>query len=412
MNALDSHTPEAVDIAVVGDGLVGRPLALALYAQGWTVALIDKQADEPRLPEPEALEQSCTALSAGTVDWLAQQGFWHPDVATAAPIREVHVSQRGFLGATRIHASDARREALGWTIENRCFRHSLAAQLASSDVQQWRGYAVSAIEERPDATLKADVSQAAVTLNLRPEGAGDAARLRARLVLIADGVRSPTAQLLGSSFKEVDHRQYATLATVRMDRDHKAIARERFTASGPLATLPRPHSLVSVVACHDEREAEYVDTLNEACFLDWLAERQQRRAGRPLAVGPRLQLPLRRIEADRQRIGRCLLLGNAARLLHPVAGQGYNLAIRDVASLVAALAPGHDPGESATLDAWLESRRNDQTSTVGLTDSLARAFRGESAWLGHLRATGLLALDAMGPARRAFAARTTQGPLF
>ncbi len=393
----------SVDIAVVGDGLVGRPLAAALSASGHAVALIDKLPDArtDALPRHD-LDQRCTALSAGTVEWLQAQRLWDAHAASASPINDVHVSQCGHFGATRIAARDVGRTTLGVTIENRCFLQSLRKVLDGTDIQQLRSRVVSGIEARTDG----------LEVSLTAADTGQAADcVHARLLIIADGAHSSTAALLGIDSTMTDHKQWATLTTVRTDADHHGVARERFTASGPLALLPRPGSVLSVVACHDEAQAQLVDTFDDQQFVDWMAERMPSRSGRPVALGPRTLIPLRRVVANSQQQGRCVLIGNAARLVHPVAGQGYNLAVRDVASLVASLAGSVDPGETSALAAWLASRAKDHHRSVTLTDTLARVFRGRASLPGHLRAGGLIALDMVDPLRRRFAHATTRGPL-
>ena len=394
----------AIDVAIVGAGLVGRPLAVALSRQGWRVVLIDRQIDDAAsaLANLDELDQRCTALSAGSVDWLSEHGLWKPALADAHAMHQVHVSQHGFFGSTRIDARDADREVLGWTIENRRFTASLEGPLAECDVRVLTGRCVRSIDQQQDSVV--------LTL-ARSDGIDGSQRLQTRLLVIADGARSATAELLGIGSRESQHQQWASLTTVRTDQDHLGIARERFTDSGPLALLPRPGRVLSVVACHDELQMQHIQTLDDAGFLAWLAERMPSRSGRPLQLGPRTLLPLSRIESDRQHLGRSVLMGNAARLLHPVAGQGYNLALRDVATLVDALATTSDPGDTGVLETWLADRRNDQHASVVLTDGLARVFRGRNRVLGHARAGGLMTLDLVSAARRGFVRATTRGPL-
>ncbi len=409
------HHHERVDILIVGDGLVGRPLALALANTGHSVALVDRRPEshQPTAsstsqvgagPVKQRLEERCTALSVGTVDWLNQQKLWFPDAAAAEPIKRVHVSQCGHFGATRIDAAEITRAALGWTIENQSFIRSLAARLDSSGIKRFNDRVVSEVER----------DKARVTVNLSRATGGDdeiVDTLSARLLIVADGVESDTARLLGIEFAHTEHAQFATLTTVELDREHEGVARERFTPGGPLAVLPRLGRCASIVACHSPDEAEVVAALDERGFSRWLDSKLPVRAGRVVAVGPRIQVPLRRIEASRQYEDRVALVGNAARLLHPVAGQGYNLAIRDVALLVESLACAEDPGDVSLLAVWASSRRADQVATVSLTDTLARVFRGESRALGHIRAAALVGLEHLAPLRHRFAQVTTRGHL-
>ena len=414
-----------VDVAVVGAGMVGRPLALALARAGLDVALIDRGAPPAGAPEP--LDARCTALAAGTVDWLRAEGLWHPEAARAEPIRRVRVSHRGRFGATRIDAAELGRDALGEVVDNAAFAASLDARLAGAreaargDVHgggrvRTHGRAsVAAVREAPEA----------LGLELRAEpggadgsgGAGDsgdsggaagsladgASTLEARLLVVADGAGSTTRGLLGIGTRRVDHDQVAVLGGVALEGDHGGTAHERFTDTGPLALLPRPGRAASYVMCIDPGARGALEALDDAAWLAHLQARFGRRAGRFARAGARAFVPLARVEARATRASRALLVGNAARLLHPVAGQGYNLALRDVAALVDALEGAADPGDAALLARYERARRTDRRRTVALTDALARAFRGRAALPGRLRAAGLVGLDLAGPVRRAFA---------
>lgn len=409
---------------IVGDGLAGRVLAIALADTGHRVALLDRRESQDEPPAANVLDQRCTALSAGTVDWLAARQLWHPEAAAAAQIRRVQVSQSGHFGAVRINGSEIGRDALGWTIENRCFTASLRDRLDSTSVVKYRGRVVQSVntsEQEITVALAesgaaggskyATAGAATPTIDSASDDQDKQEHIRARLLIIADGARSDTARILGIGSTVTAHDQYASLTTAEMDRDHRGTARERFTAGGPLAVLPRPGRTVSIVACHTPEEASAVASLDDEGFAAWLAARMPSRAGRVVAVGPRMHIPLERIEASQQHAPRVALVGNALRLLHPVAGQGYNLAIRDMATLVDTLDGAADPGDATLLSDWVSQRRHDQRSTVALTDALARVFRGQSRSLGHARALGLIALDLVAPARRQFARVTTRGHL-
>ena len=394
-----------VDVAIVGDGLVGRPLALALVARGWHVALIDRlqgarsTASAGLDGSRDPLRERCTAISIATRDWLEREGLWDAGAARAESIRSVRVSHRGFFGATRLDADELGERALGATIENTALVASLQPLLdghaAAGRIVHLEGMAPRG------TTLRAGRRCLALE-----NGAGEVATgVRARLLVAADGADSRTRELLGIDTRRHDYAQSAVLGTVRLDRDHGGVAIERFTADGPLALLPRPGRHMNLVACADPQRAAMLQGLSDAGWLAELSRLAPGRLGRFVATGPRTVVPLVRIEAQRTHAGRALLLGNAARLLHPVAGQGYNLALRDVAALVRHLdrAAGTDPGAQGEIDAFERARRADRQRTVRLTDALARTFRGTFAPLGHARAGGLIALDAIGPARRAFA---------
>ena len=396
------------DIAVVGGGLVGAPLALALADSGWDVVLLERRAT-PSRPPAAPLDQRCTALSAGSVRWLERQGLWSALAADACPIRAVHVSHRGRFGATRLEAAEQGVDALGQTIENRTALAALEARLETGAVRRHLGVRVAHVE--------GDAQEA--RLHLVPSGPDDPDRpeapadvLSARLVIGVDGTESDVRAALGIGVRRVDYRQSAVLGTLALGREHEHVAHERFTENGPLALLPRPGRTASFVECVSPSAGEALATFGDEAFIDHIQSRFGYRLGRFVACGPRSVVPLERIEATRQTAGRAVLLGNAVRLLHPIAGQGYNLALRDVATLVETLAPGapgaagatsSDPGEPSRLDAFAAARRGDQRRVVVLTDALARGFRGRNAALSHLRALALVGLDTVTPLRRRFA---------
>jgi len=411
------------DIAIVGGGLVGAPLALALAEEGHRVALLERQVTPAPLPT-DALDQRCTALSAGSREWLERRGLWSALAEDACPIRTVHVSHRGRFGSTRLTAAEHGVDALGHVVENRRVLVALDVRLTRSGVRRLVGVSVERVEPGTDDVRVGYVSSATPVGTDAGEGssnAGAGGTLRARLVVGVDGIDSSVRAALGIGVRRHDYRQSAVLGTLALEREHGHVAHERFTDSGPLALLPRPDRTVSFVECVARTEASRIAGLGEEAFLERLQRRFGRRLGRFVASGPRSVQSLVRIEAERQVGPRTVLLGNAARLLHPVAGQGYNLALRDAAALVTALAPGGserglgrrygraeipsgtDPGDPARLAAFVAARRADQRRTVALTDTLARVFRGESAALGRLRAFGLVGLDTVSPLRRRFA---------
>jgi len=421
------------DIAIVGGGLVGTPLALALATGGRRVVLIERRAagDGPAT-DPlagESLDQRCTALSAGTTAWLDRHALWPALSDDACPIRTVHVSHRGRFGATRLEAAELGVDALGHVVENRAVLAALEARLAASDVRLVTGVAVASVEPAdrwatvryavPTSEAAAGGGRSADGPSGHEQATGDAPEdqsrgegaLRARLVIGVDGVDSRVRAALGIAVRRHDYAQSAVLGAIRLERDHRHVAHERFTAGGPLALLPRPGRVVSFVECAAPEEAARIGALDDAAFLAHLQDRFGRRLGRFIETGPRGVMPLVRVEAERQVGPRTVLLGNAVRLLHPIAGQGYNLALRDVAALVAMLdadrgargAVAADPGDAQNLASFAAGRRADQRRVVGLTDALARGFRGENAVLSHLRALALIGLDGVPPLRRRFA---------
>ncbi|MFK8076141.1 MAG: FAD-dependent oxidoreductase [Granulosicoccus sp.] len=394
--------PIDVDVAIVGAGLVGMPLALALSAKGWSVALLDAGGEPDEQSEvassdedsrSTALKQRCTALNLGTKQWLTQHGFWESVSVDACPIARVNVSHKGYFGATRLSADEMRVDALGYVVNNANYIDQLYKLCVASEVKRLYNARVNGVTQLQDA------------VKLSVEGACD---VRTKLLVAADGITSLVRESTAISTTQVDYEQAAVLGMVELTSAHDGVAYERFTPSGPLALLPRPGEFMSFVDCINPDEQEAIDAMTDNEYLQRLQSRFGYRLGRFDKVGPRFVLPLLRIESTTQVAQRTVLVGNAMRLLHPVGGQGYNLAIRDIDSLIRTLdrASVSDPGDDALLHQFAAQRLDDQKSIVRLTDLLARGFRGNSAIPGHLRSGALLGLDAISPIRKRFAEKT------
>ncbi|MBX2878870.1 MAG: FAD-dependent monooxygenase [Granulosicoccus sp.] len=389
------------DIVVVGAGLVGSPLAQVLSEQGWRVALLDQRPSSgvDLLDSVDGgLSQRCTALSLGSKYWFDRQGLWQPLNEDACPIRQVVISQKGQFGSTRLRAAEMNVDALGYVINNELLTGKLLQLIGNSSVHFV-----------PDSTVTR-VSAEEQLINVYH---GTAA-LSARLLIAADGVSSSVRECLGTAVRTHDYDQSAVLGMLSLETDHNNVAFERFTETGPLALLPRPGNLMNFVECIDSSEVQQVSQLDDDHYRQRLQQRFGMRLGRFDGVGPRHIISLNRIEAAQQIAPRTLLLGNAARLLHPVGGQGYNLAIRDIAQLQRLLgecitASGlADPGKADLLSHFVKLRASDQRRTVQFTHTLARSFRGRSEMPAKIRALGLVGLDTVSPLRDWFT-RSTMG---
>ncbi|PID63523.1 MAG: hypothetical protein CSB44_01490 [Gammaproteobacteria bacterium] len=413
-----------VDIAIVGAGLVGVPLALALDAAGWRVALLEqgnrqgeKQGGKPLgamrdrdtaaanpVRQEVALEARCSALSAGSVAWLREQGFWDVVSPEATPILSVQVTQAGSFGVTRLDAHAEGFDAFGQVLANNAMLRAWQALLDGSTVLQRYGFRVEGVAHR---TVPGQQERCVVI------SADDGAQpdIAARLLVAVDGFSSRIRELAGVAARHHDYDQVGVLTNVELAEPHRNVAHERFTAAGPLALLPRGERVANVVHSVATQDAERIMALDDAAYLAELQQHFGYRLGRFRRVGSRLSVPLMRIESMAPQAPRTLFLGNAARLLHPVAGQGYNLALRDVAALVRALglrqSQSADIGSAEWLGRYVAGRADDRAGTVRLTDLLARGFTGSAAGPKHLRSLGLLGLDLIGPWKRAFLRRTT-----
>lgn len=382
------------DIVIVGAGHVGLPLAHALSAQGWRVLLLDalnsQVTEQAVFTEELALRQRCIALSLGTQQWLMRHGLWDCIAADATPIQQVHVSQKGRFGVTRLRAHELNADAVGYVVDNSHLVQRWQHALGDSRVEFHAGVRVVSVAHQGE--------HVSVTLD-------SGAVVKARLLLAADGVSSIVRESLGIATTNVDYQQAASMGMVKISGEHQQIAYERFTDSGPLAMLPRNGPYMSFVDCIDQTEQDDLQNMSDTAYLERMQLRFGYRLGRFEAIGPRHVMPLNRVEAQLQTAPRSILLGNAARLLHPVGGQGYNLAMRDVSEILSLLAQrsGSDPGDHELLKTFVKNRRSDQKQTMYFTDALARGFRGKASGPGHLRGVALLGLDTIPQLRKQFA---------
>lgn len=381
----------AVDIAIVGGGLVGTPLAIMLANNGWSVALIEQQSTATAA----AGSRGYTALSDSTVNTLQAQQLWEHAASDACAIKRVHVSHKGYFGSTQIDSKEHAVDALGYVVDNVAFLASFQSALQLSTVQRLTAATVERVE----------YGDAFATVHYKQDK--NAHTLQARLVIAVDGVSSRLREGAGIATEHTDYDQVGILGVVKLDGSHHNVAYERFTPSGPLAMLPRPDNTASFVYCINPDMQDQLSTMRDEDFLDSLQTAFGHRLGRFTHVGKRVFVPLVRIEAKQQVAQRLLLMGNALRLLHPVAGQGYNLALRDADALLATLSDATiDPGSSALLQGFADSRQQDHTQVVRMTDLLARTFRGSASIPAHMRALGLLGLDRVAPLRKRFTQRS------
>jgi len=384
------------DVAIAGGGMVGLSLAAALAPLPLTVAVIEPVAPEASL-QP-SFDARTTALSAGSRRVLEGIGVWSAIAAAATPIRRIHVSERGAFGFARLTAEEQGVAALGYTIENRRLGQALRERCAG--VARLTQLAASARGLAPTEG----------GLRLVTDG-GD--EIVARLVVAADGAQSAVRRALGIEATVSDYHQQAVIAHLDTERFHDHTAYERFTPEGPIAVLPIGDGRSAVVWTLAPEAARRALELDDAAFIAALQQAFGSRLGRFTRVGRRQAYPLALTRSDRLTAPRAVILGNAAQGLHPVAGQGFNLGLRDVAALAellaeacATLGAAADPGAAELLGRYAEWRRPDREAVIRFTDSLVRGFGMPLASLRTLRAAGLLAFDLLRPVKHEFARRT------
>lgn len=391
------------DIAIIGGGMVGALLAHLLSSgeAGWRVAVID--AAEP--PEKASAhyrseyDNRSTALSAGTVELFQRQGLWQRIGQHATAIREVLVSDRGHLGGARLSAQEQGRSALGYVVENAWLAPCLR-EAAQADVQWLAPLRVEKIAPAPHG----------MTLTL----SGAPASISCRLAVLADGGLSGLHRQLGIEQQRREYDQQAIIANVSFERPHQGRAFERFTPTGPLALLPLDESAsarrAALVWTLPPEKAEAMMAAPQADFLAELQRAFGWRLGRLSRVGERQSWRLALVEASEQVRSRLVLLGNSAHYLHPVAGQGFNLSVRDAAALASllnrAFREARDPGELALLKQYWQKRQWDQTLTTEMSDRLVRIFSNRRPGWMALRHLGFLGLDWIPGAKAGFASQT------
>lgn len=373
-----------VDVVIVGGGMVGASLALALEATPLRTLLVESVPHDSAA-QP-SFDERTTALGNGSRRIFEALGVWDRIAAEAAAIRAIHVSEAGRFGFSRLEADEQGVAAFGFVAANRVIGAALWARLAGARVELRVPARVSEVRIGAD--------EVALTVNGEP--------VQARLVVAADGARSVVRESAGITAHVEDYSQVAVVANVAADRPHAGTAYERFTKSGPLAVLPLHDGSFTVVWALEPGAAERCVALDEATFLEELQRAFGWRAGRFTRAGGRAAYPLRLTRADSVVAGRATLIGNAAQSLHPVAGQGFNLGLRDAAMLAEVLASGRgDPGEASLLARFAEWRDADRRGVVGFTDRLVKLFGDRRPGMSLLRNLGLLLFDVTPPAKSA-----------
>lgn len=385
-------------LTIVGGGMVGASLALALQdcarQAGWTIRLVEAHPPERGGWQP-SYDARSTALSHGTRQLYERLGVWERLAQRVEPIATIHVSDRGHPGSARIDAQREGVPALGYVVENAWLGEILLGAL-DHEVVEWLA---------PARVTAARPTPAGYLLELDKES--PTSELATDLLVIADGGRSSLLNQLGIHRKVSPYHQVAVITNVSSAAGHANVAFERFTDSGPLALLPLSEGRSALVWTLPEDQAADIAMLSDAAFLARLQDAFGYRLGELTRVGERHCYPLSLVEAEEQVRSSLVVLGNAAHSLHPIAGQGFNLSLRDTLALADTLVQAWEEGQSPTelqvLLGYLERQRLDQTLTVGFSDRLTRLFSNRQPLLTLGRNLGLLGLDILPPAKRVFA---------
>lgn len=388
------------DALIVGGGLVGSALAVALAQLPISTILIESR-DPGRLEQP-SFDARVTALANGSQRILAGLGLWETIRGQVQPITEIQISEQGQFGAARIVARREGVAALGYTLENRVLGAALWQALA---------HAPRSTVIAPAALIGFEVS--GDSLSVLIERAGRQQTVHTRLLIAADGANSIVRSALAIPAESDDYGQSALVFNCEIERPLAGRAFERFTPEGPLAILPLPGGRAGVVWTMRHNAIEHLHLQSDAALRSALDRAAGGRLGQIRKIGRRVVHPLQRVRSARVVAERTALVGNAAVSLHPVAGQGFNLALRDLAALAELIADAltsgdGDIGGADVLARYADWRRRDQSVVAGFTHGLIRLFGLKVPGLGILRGVGLAAFDVL-PGAKSMLARHTMG---
>ncbi|HHC75298.1 MAG TPA: 2-octaprenyl-6-methoxyphenyl hydroxylase [Thiothrix sp.] len=428
------------DVLIVGGGLVGASMALALAplsanrtnsvnnrttdtSQALRIAVVEAMQfnlpksptgvsptdiDKDKPPTASAYDDRSIALAYGSRLIYQGMAIWSSLEQHAAAIQHIHVSDRGFFGAARLHASQENVPDLGYVVQSRTLGQTLLKRLENTHIE-WLQAKVTDVKQTSDH----------VQLSL-----DNGTKVGCRLVIAADGTQSSIRDLVNMGTEQRDYAQTAVIANVSTDQASNAWAYERFTQHGPIALLPMTAPMAapsdntaktqrwSLVWTHPPENIEALKGLSDQAFLKRLQQAFGYRAGRFVRVGRRAYYPLSLVRAQQDVQGRVVVIGNASHTLHPVAGQGLNLALRDVAMLAELIADyyttqpenwSQQTAISHLLDDYISQRQPDYRRVIHYTDGLVRGFSNEIVGLGHLRALGLISVDRVPLLRRVLA---------
>ncbi|TCB74621.1 2-octaprenyl-6-methoxyphenyl hydroxylase [Acinetobacter sp. ANC 4177] len=381
------------EVIIVGGGMVGLSLALMLAKADIGVKLLEAiqypDYDDANLaPYHSSFDARNSALSRRTVQIYQELGLWDALQEHATPIYEVHITEQGSFGKARLKAEQEKVESFGQVIENAWLGRVLLQQVKQE-----------ALIELIDGVQVTSLTQDADWAYIEAIRGAEKAALQSKLVIAADGRDSFCRKALGIGVSEHDYDQVAIVTTVQTSKPHNHVGFERFSPLGPLALLPLPGEYRRSVVWPVQKgtEGEWLGDENDQHFLDALQQTYGDRAGKFQKTGKRFSFPLSQVLAEKQAVGRVVLMGNAAHTIHPVAGQGFNLCMRDAyvlrRYLIEQNTQASDFGDAAMLLDYEKSRMTDQQRVIKFCDSVVRGFSNQSPILKLIRNTGLVAFD-------------------
>ena len=371
-------TASQFDLIIAGGGAAGLSLALATAGLGLRIAIVEAREYESLEPHPgfDARALALAKYSQQTLDsWGLNIG------GIGEPIKQIKVTDQGYVGQCQMHHHEYQLDALGYVVEMARLGWQLRERLDSVEITWFC----------PDSVVELSYRQDAVTASLQ-----SGQQIEARLLVVAEGPLGTTAKLAGAEFQHEDYQQTAIITNVQLTHAHQGVAYERFTEHGPLALLPMTKQRMSLVWTADPEHAAALMELSDADFIAQLQDACGYAPGLINQVGQKYSYPLALVTAEQHVLHRTVLIGNSAHTLHPIAGQGFNLALRDVAVLAGMLATASEQlGSYRWLRQYHQARQVDHQRVIQFTDGLVRVFSNRNPLLVCGRNFGLSLMAAL-----------------
>lgn len=382
---------EMTSLTIVGGGPVGLVLALAMQQHGLSVTVLEAREKGAAYKDKRAL-----ALSYGSKMILDKLGVWEDVEKYTTAIKTIHTSQRGSLGRAKLKAAEYDLPALGYVVSYGALMQALDLAINSDDVVYEA--AASSIRMRDDS--------GEVGFSV----AGEEKTIESRLLVIAEGGRS-LADLPGIKRATKPYGHDALVSKVTCEMPHNHVAYERFTPTGPMALLPNGERDFSLVWTGEKARIDQILALNDDDFLEALHVAFGDRVGRFLSIEKRMSFPLLKSQLTGEVTPHLVVVGNSAQTMHPVAGQGFNVGLRDATALAKALIglPVEDWGKKPMLESYAKTRISDTKGGLLFTDFLVNIFSNDLVGLSSVRSAGLGLLDVLGPAKRLLVSKMTYG---
>ena len=376
------------DAVIIGAGPVGLILAIGLAKQGKSVAIVEKEA----VQQSPSFDGRVLALTNGSMNVLDSLGLWNDLQAVTTEIKHVHVSQKGYLGLTQIHADEMNVDALGYSVTSA----DLGKELWKKAEEEAK---IKILSEAELVSFESDNQEVQLKITM----GGGSETLSSQIIVGADGTNSKVREILNIPAIEKSYDAFGVIAKIETEEDPQGWSYERFTTEGPVALLPMGGKFHKAVMVVPNKKIEQVKAFSDDKFIDAFTEKMGERLGEFVSVSNRVSYPLIESYAKKMIANRAMLIGNASHTQHPVAAQGLNLGISDIAELLLLTDQQKDLGNADRLLEYERLRQPEHERIMGFTDSLIQIFETKSSVVGHLRGLGLMAMESMPNQRKKLA---------